>query len=177
MTTIVGYVEPGVGVWIGGDTRVVSSEAIVLTQPKKLIHVGRFIVGHAGDLHLGNLLAEMTKLRPRDIGDLCKRLREAVVSAEFTKKGGDEEQGAPDYGQQMLVAERHRLWDVSGSFSYSEVLSRRLASVGSGSWHAMGAGYVMKRSPGRTIITRSLDAAAAFDTLTARPFHIECIDW
>lgn len=177
MTTIVGYVEPGVAVWIGGDTRIVAADIVAVTNPNKIVRIGRFLVGYAGDMLLGNLLHEMSGSRPRNIAELCAKMRRSVVSAEFASKSDDGEYGAPNYGQELLVAERHNLWDVSGSFSYNEVPPKRLAAAGSGSWLAMGAGHALKRSPGRTIVQRALDAAAAFDTMTGRPFTIEKIDW
>lgn len=173
MTTIVGFLEPGVGVWIGADTRATEGNYIAQAQIGKIVRLNGFMIGCCGDLRTMNVLASM-RSRPASIGALVESMRGALTKSGYIAHTAA---GAPDFDQGFLVATKRGLWEVDSAFGFNEAPRKTLVSAGSGSAVALGAGFAMRGKPGKDTCTVALNAAAALDNMTGAPFQLHCIPW
>lgn len=180
MTAIVGLVEPGMRVWLGGDRALNNAGNVYTSAAPKIFKRGEFLIGCAGAGRFLELMRHVFTPPPfvEDanaddfiVGDFMTAVRTmlgehgALVAEEGQETTGDG--GA-------LVAVRGSLYLVDGYFSAARVDTH--ATVGCGAPYALGSFYSTQGiDDGRKRVTLALEAAAAHCEGVRGPFDVDFV--
>jgi ATP-dependent protease HslVU (ClpYQ) peptidase subunit len=165
MTIVCGYRDREGAVWIGTDSRTTGGSFIFPEAADKIVRYGRWTLGHSGqgsgiDLlrRKGGVIAEART--PEDVAEILQAL---YKEADFRKMPDDN--GAPDYAQNTILASADSLCGIYGDGSII-VPSWGFLAIGSGSPYAYGAAFALRDyvDAGRVIVMEALEAAAAFNS-------------
>ncbi len=168
------------GTWIGSDTLYCSGN-LKLTGPKWVVRQP-WAVGVAGHLRSVNTLQHYCDELFRDLSattsgayEFTKRARDVLREDGFHENGDN--RGPLDLAQTFVLAHADDVWTIGSDFSISPVSQGVLWAEGSGRELALGAGHALAaREPGlppRDIVTGSVGAAIAFDTMCGGEIWVE----
>lgn len=164
MTIICAMHEPGVGTWVGTDSRVLSGQTNFIGHVRKTASIGPWVIAHAGVPRALSLVARDHE-RIAAIDDpfaLATALRDMLREDGFVADGSSDD-GTTDYGQRWMAARADGLWDLDGVGSVVEVPTLSLWARGSGRAFALGAGYGMAGRAPHDVVRCAVEAACAFD--------------
>ena len=197
MTTIIGIQGDGFAV-IGVDSRIASVEdnETVTTQiftlaetNSKIASNGRYLIGAAGDVRAINILHHAFKppecpanLKGKKLDHFftvkfIPALMECFDAQRYSQPQNENSLHMAEQGSAIVVSINGMLYVVDGDYSWASDMSGVYA-IGTGAQYALGAAFSLigktRSSIGtaRTIVIKSLAAAARFDPNTGAPFHI-----
>ena len=177
MSTIVAFKSPCGGSWIGADTQATSEHFIWPERIVKWVPAGRWRVGCAGNGKTPQLVRDGYHVLKElhDPGDVAAWLVELLAVSGYRNVRKDDEPGAPNYGQDLLLASADGVWSIDGDGLITEP-SWGFFAAGSGSDYAYGAAHAMRGSGGEAMVRAALEAAAAFDTGTGGDLIVERVE-
>lgn len=166
MTTICAMYDPEGGVWIGSDS-MASNCGTVMRGVEKWIVRAPWAVGIAGDMRAINLVnREAEKIFADDpaVMTLVDRIRDVLRYDEFGSID-DNDGGAKNFGQQMILARPGGIWSVGAGFDVVPIPVGELWADGSGRGFALGAGEALRGRglPRGSVMRRALEAALRYD--------------
>jgi ATP-dependent protease HslVU (ClpYQ) peptidase subunit len=173
MSCIIGLIQ-NKKVYLGADSFATTDQGE--RRPiiaNKLFRNGKYLIGFAGSVRGGRLLADPSCKLPTNILKLADAIQDL-----FVKKGCVTQ--TEDCGLlqlcNFLIGYKGKLYEIMSDFQMSEV-SGNFTAVGSGAAYAMGALYVMQKTSAspESKITRALEAASLFATTVGPPFIIKTV--
>lgn len=186
MTTIAAVEGDGWAV-LGYDSRVSTTlpggriYTMSLTSTGKIVEVGEYLIGAAGDLRVLNILGYAFKppTPPRSSANLDKFMVTSFIPALRLSL---EENGIPlkehGTGAEIIVAVRGRIYEIGEGFEWCAD-EHGIYCVGSGSAFALGSLYTSlatKKEYGieaaKKAVKLSLEVAAALDSGTGLPIFV-----
>jgi ATP-dependent protease HslVU (ClpYQ) peptidase subunit len=177
MTCIIGLEHEG-RVYMGADSYLGNGHTFGITRERKLFRRGEFLVGTAGDVRFGQLLAyHMTMPEAQgDEPDAQYLVMEFVepLRAMMKEHGfATIENSVEKTGNRFLLGYRGRLYRVWDYQVDSYV--NGLICIGSGEEVAYGAMMALEALPPRKRIKRALAIAADRVDTVAPPFYVEAL--
>lgn len=173
MSCIIGLIQNKI-VYLGADSFATTDEGD--RRPiiaNKLFKNGKYLIGFAGSVRGGRILADPSFKLPVNIWKLPDRLQEI-----FTKKGCvvQSENCGLIHPCNFLIAYKGKLFEIMSDFQLSEV-DGNFTAIGSGSSYAMGALFALQKTSLKPEqrITRALEATSFFTTTVGPPFFIKTI--
>lgn len=182
MTTIVAIQGDG---WatIAADSRVVGSRVFSTNNPSKIVEAGEYIIGAAGDLRGGNLIANAFK--PPAVPAKCN-LDQFITTTFipalrycFDQHGFQSiKDSVASQETEIIVLIRGVVYEIDEDYSWLRDDSK-IHGVGSGAPYALGAlaalnaGTADDPQLAETLCKTAVEIAARFDDGTAKPVVIK----
>lgn len=144
MTTIVAYHVPEYGTVIGSDTQL-STENMRCGPRIKWVKHNSWAVGVAGDLRSLDVIANEASTLLHDLHDEFQftiRLNNVFVKHGFTSM--TDSPGPACWGQQIMLANKHGVWDIDGTLGIFRVPDNMVWCSGSGRDFAFGASKALE---------------------------------
>lgn len=148
--------------WVGSDTLLLSGNLQLALRPKWIVG-HNWAIGIAGHLRTMNVFVHHAD-------DLLQQLPDAF---EFTRRARDilnaegfrstrEEEGPPNLGQMLMLANPGNIWTIGPDFSITPLPGDTLWAEGSGRELAIGAAHALQLS--RTEISSQEIVRLAIET-------------
>ena len=130
--------------WVGSDTLLLSGNLQLALRPKWIVS-HNWAIGIAGHLRTMNVFVHHAD-------DLLQQLPDAF---EFTRRARDilnaegfrttkEEEGPPNFGQMLMLANPGNIWTIGPDFSITPLPGDTLWAEGSGRELAIGAAHALQ---------------------------------
>lgn len=176
MTCIVGFQSKGV-VYIGGDSCITWNDCVDTLADPKVFWNGDLLIGVSGQARAIQLLRYVFKPPAHEEGDdmtyLVAQVAEAMRSVIKDAGMMRLEESVEDHGNNIMVAYRGRLYEISSNF-HVHIPASGWATIGCGSDIARGAmDVIADTSDMHGSVLRSLEAAARHNAYVRGPFVIE----
>ena len=177
ITTIIAYQGPNFAI-LGADSQITDGDKRILSPSiPKIVKIGKYLLGVAGDARAGDLLAFNWKPPLYDGTDPVKFMGKKVIPSIIAAfKANDYDHTKEGASYSFLIVFAGNVFEFADDLSMSQS-SDNLYGIGSGSAYALGAlaGLVPfdDSSDANTAIQAALSIAAKYDINTAPPFQIE----
>ena len=178
MTTLIAFQGPDFAI-LGADSQITDGDKRILSPSiPKIIKLGKYLLGVAGDCRPGDLLAFNWKPPTYDGTDPVKFMGKKIIPSiitTFRTNGYDHTKEGASYS--FLLAFGGNVFEIGDDLSMSQS-SDCLYGIGSGSAYALGAlaGQLPNLANPEWATDRILEAlaiAAKYDINTSAPFQIE----
>ena len=178
MTTLIAYQGSNFAI-LGADSQITDGDKRIISPSiPKVVKLGKYLVGLAGDVRPGDLLAFNWKPPAYDGTDPVKFMgRKIIPSIIATFRDGGYDYAKEGASYSYLIAFAGNVFEIGDDLSMSQSQDG-LYAVGSGSAYALGAlaGHLPALTTlkgARTEILQALKIAAKYDVNTSAPFQIE----
>jgi len=153
--------------WVASDTLISSGNLELALGPKWLTR-NAWAIGVAGHLRTMNIFAHHAESLFRDLHDpfdFTGRVRSLLDSEGF--RSTKEEEGPPNFGQMLMLANSRNIWTIGPDFSITPIPDNTLWAEGSGRDLAIGAAHALRLSrveiSPREIVRLAIETAIACD--------------
>ena len=155
MTVICGKVESD-GVVLAADSQATHND-MILSDTRKLLRTNQWLLGHAGDARVYNLLSDNRHGLDLAMGisDLVQKIKDLFRVDGMNLKPHPDNEACEMSGQHFLITEGTNLYFVGGAFSVHEIPD--FMAIGCGRSYALGALAVGGG------VTEAIEAACRFD--------------
>lgn len=178
MTTLIAFQGPNFAI-LGADSQITDGDKRILSPSiPKIVKLGKYLLGVAGDARPGDLLAFNWKPPAYDGTDPVKFMGKKVIPSiitTFKANGYDHTKEGASYS--FLIVFAGNVFEVGDDLSMSQS-SDGLYGIGSGSAYALGAlagqlPLLSNLDMAKEGILEALAISAKYDINTAPPFQIE----
>ena len=173
MTTLIAFQGANYAI-LGADSQITDGDRrIISPSTPKIVKLNKYLLGIAGDVRPGDLLAFNWKPPAYDGTDPVKFMGRKIIPsiiAVFKANGYDYAKEGANYS--YLLAFAGNVFEIANELSISQSADN-LYGVGSGSAYALGALAGAVPNVGKVEIINALKIAAKYDINTAPPFQIE----
>lgn len=183
MTTLIAFQGPDFAI-LGADSQITDGDKRIISPSiPKIVKLGKYLLGVAGDVRPGDLLAFNWKPPAYDGTDPVKFMGKKIIPSiitTFRTNGYDHTKEGASYS--FLLAFGGNVFEIGDDLSMSQS-SDGLYGIGSGSAYALGVmTYAMTFERGIEAATlrtatdamhSALAIASKYDINTASPFQIE----
>jgi ATP-dependent protease HslVU (ClpYQ) peptidase subunit len=178
MTTLIAFQGPDFAI-LGADSQITDGDKRIISPSiPKVVKLGKYLVGVAGDVRPGDLLAFNWKPPAYDGTDPVKFMgRKIVPSIIATFRDGGYDYAKEGASYSYLIAFAGNVFEIGDDLSISQSQDG-LYAVGSGGAYALGylAGTIDNLTQSEWAqdeIIEALKIAAKYDVNTSAPFQIE----
>jgi ATP-dependent protease HslVU (ClpYQ) peptidase subunit len=178
MTTLIAFQGPDFAI-LGADSQITDGDKRIISPSiPKIVKLNKYLLGVAGDVRPGDLLAFNWKPPAYDGTDPVKFMGRKIIPsiiAIFKANGYDYAKEGASYS--FLLAFAGNVFEIGDELSISQSADG-LYGVGSGSAYALGslAGQLPNLAQpqwAQAQILEALEIASKYDINTAPPFQIE----
>jgi ATP-dependent protease HslVU (ClpYQ) peptidase subunit len=178
ITTLIAFQGPDFAI-LGADSQITDGDKRILSPSiPKIVKLGKYLLGVAGDARPGDLLAFNWKPPAYDGTDPVKFMGKKVIPSiitTFRANGYDHTKEGASYS--FLIVFAGNVFEVGDDLSMSQS-SDGLYGIGSGSAYALGAlagqlPLLSNLDMAKEGILEALTISAKYDINTAAPFQIE----
>jgi ATP-dependent protease HslVU (ClpYQ) peptidase subunit len=173
MTTLIAFQGPDFAI-LGADSQITDGDKRIISPSiPKIVKLNKYLLGVAGDVRPGDLLAFNWKPPAYDGTDPVKFMGRKIIPsiiAIFKANGYDYAKEGASYS--FLLAFAGNVFEIGDELSISQS-EDGLYGVGSGSAYALGALAGLVPNVGKAEILNALAIAAKYDINTAPPFQVE----
>jgi ATP-dependent protease HslVU (ClpYQ) peptidase subunit len=153
--------------WVASDTLIISGNLELELGPKWVVR-NSWAVGVAGHLRTMNVFshhADSLLTNLRDVFEFTGRVRSLLGEEGF--RSTKEEEGPPNFGQMLMLANSRNVWTIGPDFSITPLPDNRLWAEGSGRDLAIGAAHALQQSRSeispREIVRLAIETAITCD--------------
>jgi ATP-dependent protease HslVU (ClpYQ) peptidase subunit len=178
MTTLIAFQGPNFAI-LGADSQITDGDKRILSPSiPKIVKLGKYLLGVAGDARPGDLLAFNWKPPAYDGTDPVKFMGKKVIPSiitTFKANGYDHTKEGASYS--FLIVFGGNVFEVGDDLSMSQS-SDGLYGIGSGSAYALGVmaaqlPLLSNLDMAKEGILEALTISAKYDINTCAPFQIE----
>ena len=178
MTTLIAFQGPDFAI-LGADSQITDGDKRILSPSiPKIVKIGKYLLGVAGDARPGDLLAFNWKPPLYDGTDPVKFMGKKVIPSiitAFKANGYDHTKEGASYS--FLIVFAGNVFEIGDDLSMSQS-SDGLYGIGSGSAYALGAlagqlPLLSNLDMAKEGILEALEISAKYDINTCAPFQIE----
>lgn len=173
ITTLIAFQGPNFAI-LGADSQITDGDKRILSPSiPKIVKLGKYLLGVAGDARPGDLLAFNWKPPAYDGTDPVKFMGKKVIPSiitTFRANGYDYTKEGASYS--FLIVFAGNVFEVGDDLSMSQS-SDGLYGIGSGSAYALGALAGQLPNIDKAKILSALAISAKYDINTCAPFQIE----
>ena len=175
MTTIVALHEPKVGTFIGADSQI-SFGTGKMVNCVKWARRKNVAIGVAGIARIGYLVQHYIDqlLDTQSVFDFNMSMLTMLKQNDFE---AESDEGSPCYHCDVLYVTGRKIYSMINDMTPFEIPARQLASLGSGSSYAIGAGNIDLKAPSEKRIKDALRLACQFDIYSALPTNLDFIPY
>jgi len=178
MTTLIAFQGPNFAI-LGADSQITDGDKRIISPSiPKVVKLGKYLVGVAGDVRPGDLLAFNWKPPAYDGTDPVKLMgRKIIPSIIATFRDGGYDYAKEGASYSYLIAFAGNVFEIGDDLSMSQSQDG-LYAVGSGSAYALGylsgtLSNLTQSEWAQNEIIEALKIAAKYDVNTSAPFQIE----
>ena len=178
MTTLIAFQGPNFAI-LGADSQITDGDKRILSPSiPKIVKLGKYLLGVAGDVRPGDVLTYNWKPPLYDGTDPVKFMGKKVIPSiitAFKANGYDHTKEGASYS--FLIVFAGNVFEIGDDLSMSQS-SDGLYGIGSGSAYALGAlagqlPLLSNLDMAKEGILEALTISAKYDINTAAPFQIE----
>ena len=130
--------------WVASDTLIISGNLELELGPKWSVR-DAWAIGVAGHLRTMNIFAHHADTLLKDVRDVFEftgRVRSLLGEEGF--RSSKEEEGPPNFGQMLMLANPRNIWTIGPDFSITPLPDNTLWAEGSGRDLAIGAAHALQ---------------------------------
>jgi ATP-dependent protease HslVU (ClpYQ) peptidase subunit len=153
--------------WVASDTLIISGNLELELGPKWLVR-NEWAIGVAGHLRTMNIFAHHADILLKDVQNVFEftgRVRSLLGEEGY--RSVKEEEGPPNFGQMLMLANSRNIWTIGPDFSITPLPDDKLWAEGSGRDLAIGAAHAMQLSRAelspREIVRVAIETAITCD--------------
>ena len=173
MTTLIAFQGPNFAI-LGADSQITDGDKRILSPSiPKIVKLGKYLLGVAGDVRPGDILTYNWKPPLYDGTDPVKFMGKKVIPSiitAFKANGYDHTKEGASYS--FLIVFAGNVFEIGDDLSMSQS-SDGLYGIGSGSAYALGALAGQLPHIDKPEILAALAISAKYDINTCAPFQIE----